>query len=238
MMQTEISSTPSTFQIKSTVRSVQTRTQRYAAPAAIRRVQYVLDTQQRLVPGRTLQVSEDDVRRNIEHLKTLQAQGICEVLTPDGRKLDLETFTVKAPDPLPPSPKFRDDSIANDLKPGETFHLQYAPNPGEVVEPPPYEDTPPPAETTIAATEPMVGTELGLNEDPMLANPDFAPVAEDAAPVDAAVEEEIPEPLPQPVSNKKNKRRLPWHSRGFPEQVLRFAPSFKWFVRTCATSRS
>jgi hypothetical protein len=225
MMQTE--TTPSTFHIKSMVRSVHTRTQRYAAPAAIRRVQHILDTQQRLVPGRNLVVTKEDVERNLDHLLSLEAQGICSVHAEDGRKLDLRTLTLAGSEPIPPSPQFRQDSVENDLKPGETHHLQYAPDKGEeapateVAGEDPSEEAAA-AAAALAPVEP--GSELGVPGQPLLANPDFAPV--DDASAETAEEEEATPP-PQPVSPKKNKRRLPMALEGIPGA----SPTLRAFVQ-------
>lgn len=226
MMQTE--TTPSIFHIKSTVRSNRTRTQRYAAPAAIRRVQHILDTQQRLVPGRHLTVTREDVERNLEHLRTLEQQGICSVHAEDGRKLDLETFSLAGAEVTPPAPKFREDSIEHDLKPGEISTPQYAPNKGE--EAPAKEAvSEEPSEETLAAAAalpPVVeGTDLNVPGEPLLANPDFAPVAD--APGAEPMEEEEATPLPQPMSTKKNKRRLAMALEGIPGA----SPTLRAFVQ-------
>ena len=186
---------PQTFHIKSLVRSVQTRVRRYEAPAAIRRVQYVLDTQQRLLPGRSLEVSSADVQRNRVHLKELEVLGICSVYAPDGRKLDLDTFRVADPMAEPAQPNFRLDSVANDRKPGEIFTLQYQ-SPG--VAPAPELVLAAPA--TVQSTPTVeVGPNLGFLGDPLLANPDFAPSG------DPEVSEE--DETPAQPSFKKNKRR-------------------------------
>lgn len=176
---------PQLFHIKSTVRSVHTRTQRYAAPVAIRRVQFILDTQQRLVPGRSLVVTEEDIQRNVEHLKGLEALGICVVHSQDGRKLDLETFQLAGSQPESPAPKFREDSVEND------HSWQAKPK----VEGEPVEEVQP--ETPMA----FAGVDLGVPGEPMLANPDFAP-SRDPEPV-----EEIEQEVVAVASPKKNKRR-------------------------------
>lgn len=117
--------TPSIFQVHSTVRSPRTRTLRAAAPVHHRRTQFVLDVQARLIPNRPLTITEEDLRRNLESLKALEAQGIAEVRTVDGRKVDLETLTPAPAMAIPPSPNPPPDLAALDPKPGQ--HIFTAP---------------------------------------------------------------------------------------------------------------
>ena len=107
------------YVVHSVVRKVRHRTFRAQAPAAIRRKQYIGDTQARLVPGAKMYVSEEWLKRNLLELQQKHDDRIIEVRTPDGRLVDLHTLEPAAPAPVPPKPNFLPDSVARDRKIGQ-----------------------------------------------------------------------------------------------------------------------
>lgn len=113
--------TPSLFQVHSVVRSPRTRTIRAAASVHHRRTQFVLDTQSRLIPNRPITITEEDLRRNLESLKSLEAHGIVEVRTVDGRKVDLETLEPAPALAMPPLPHPPPDLASLDPRPGQAI---------------------------------------------------------------------------------------------------------------------
>lgn len=126
-------SAPQDFRVHSIVRNVRTRTKRASAPIHYRRQQFILDTQQRLLPGRPLALSEDDLIRNLDHLRELESLGIAEVRHADGRLIDLSTVTaeeVPVPVPMLKQPPM---DAKHDPAPGTTYFPKMPVNEGDVV---------------------------------------------------------------------------------------------------------
>jgi len=108
--------------LHSTVRSLKTRTLRATQPTHVRRTQFVLDTQRRLVPGRPTVISEEELSRNLETLKQLERDGVLEVKLPTGEPVDLLHLAPKQKTPDPKlHPERLPDSAHNDLPIGRTF---------------------------------------------------------------------------------------------------------------------
>lgn len=82
------------FCLHSLVRSPRTRVARAKAPVHIRRQQFVLKTQQRLLPGRRIMLNEDAFKANLNEIRDLVRQGILEVRTPAGQIVDVNTFAI------------------------------------------------------------------------------------------------------------------------------------------------
>lgn len=214
------------YQVHSIVRNPLTRTLRAAAPLHHRRVQYVLDTQQRLIPGRPVGITREGIARNLDHLISLEQQGIAEVRTADGRKFDLRTLAVIPAHAQPPLPNIRLDSLANDVPEGEN----YFPAPGqpgtekmlERLGPKPVVTEP---ETTVAAPEP---TPTVVYEEPPPApenNPDFAASGE-VVPEEVEEEPEFehietPTAPAVPQGRGKKNRKLEHGTRGNPRRHSR-----------------
>lgn len=112
------------YLIHSTVRHVRKRLLRKAHGGTQRRTQFVLDTQQRLVPKRPIEISEADLERNLDHLKDLERKGIIEMTTKDGRFLHLNEERLARHPPVVPLPNFRQDSATNDPPRGRLAHFE------------------------------------------------------------------------------------------------------------------
>jgi hypothetical protein len=74
----------------------------------------VLDTQQRLVRGRPLVITEQKLVQNLAELKKKVAAGLIHVKTPDGRRVNLDTLLPEAAVPASPKPNPVPDSVVND----------------------------------------------------------------------------------------------------------------------------
>ena len=107
------------FYVHSTVRSPRKRTLRAAQPIHHRRTQFILDTQQRLIIGRPLTISEEVLERNMAHLIDLESKGIIEVKTQDGRYVHLKDKKIHPAPPVVPVFKERLDSAKEDPPKGK-----------------------------------------------------------------------------------------------------------------------
>lgn len=108
--------------IHNMTRHVRTRGHRQAAPVHHRRTLRILDTQRRLVLGRPLAISEEDVQRNLQHLRDLEASGHIEIRSVEGARLRLDTLEFEAPPTMPPVPNVLLDSANNDPPKGKELH--------------------------------------------------------------------------------------------------------------------
>ena len=86
------------YWLHSTTRAAHTKMLRSTAPSRVRRTQFVLDTQQRLPPGGKIELSEEDVRRNLASIRELQAQGIVELRNGDGHMVEMNGDAVEMPE--------------------------------------------------------------------------------------------------------------------------------------------
>ena len=110
------------YAIHSTVRSRHNRVQRAQAAQHTRLKQYILPEQYRLVRGRPIPITEQELLKNREVLLGQQRDGVLEVRTIDGRLVDLETFKTLPAAPVQntrPNPVL--DSVANDIPTGIQF---------------------------------------------------------------------------------------------------------------------
>ena len=107
------------YVIHSVVRKVDYRTFRAKAPAALRRKQYVGDTQARLVPGTRMLISEETLQRNLLEFRQKTKERIIEVRTTDGRLVDLSTMQPAPAAPVPVLPHPRLDSVKYDRPTGQ-----------------------------------------------------------------------------------------------------------------------
>lgn len=105
---------PTQYVIHNAARSVHSRTARAQGASHRGLKQHVLDTQKRLVRGRPLTISEEELKRNLPELKKKAAQGLIHVKTTDGRHVNLDTLEAgPAPAPAPkPNPPL--DTVARD----------------------------------------------------------------------------------------------------------------------------
>lgn len=105
---------PTQYAIHNASRSVHSRTARAQGASHRGLKQHVLDTQQRLVRGRPVLVSEEVLKRNLPELKEKAAKGLIHVKTTDGRHVNLDTLEA-GPVPTPsPKPNPPPDSVARD----------------------------------------------------------------------------------------------------------------------------
>lgn len=104
------------YYVHNTVREVENRVKRYAAPRHRGLVQYV--GQKRVLRGRALILSEEEFLLHRSELKEKCAQGLLMVCTAGGSLIDFGTLEpAKLPAP-PPLPNFLPDSIVNDTPSG------------------------------------------------------------------------------------------------------------------------
>ena len=106
------------YAIHSVVRSVKFRMHRAQLPAHLRKKHYIGTEQARLLPGRTLVVTEELLLKNLAELREKAAHHILEVRTMDGRVIDLETLVVGPAAPAVVQPHPRLDSVAYDKQVG------------------------------------------------------------------------------------------------------------------------
>jgi hypothetical protein len=103
-----------TYLIHSAVRGRANRTLRQAAPQHARLVQYIGPRQLRLVRGRPLTLTEEELLGCLTELQSKVTQGLIEVTTADRRPFNLQTLTAAAPSVAPPKPIVVLDSVKND----------------------------------------------------------------------------------------------------------------------------
>jgi hypothetical protein len=196
----------SVFRIVNTTRSRFNRVQRSAAPQHGRFKQYVLAEQLRLVRGRSIEITEEQLLANLEELRQKWQDGALEVQTPDGRAVDL--FTLTAPEPLPPpaQPNFPLDSLANDAarlgleKIGQPIPQFEGGTTLEEVGSVPDGD---PAEAGLTETAPE---EPVVEEEPAPETP-VGTMEGDSDPAEEPAPEPPPPPPPAPVQHHKKKDR-------------------------------
>lgn len=105
---------PTQYAIHNASRSVHSRTARAQGATHKGLKQHVLDTQKRLVRGRPLIISEEELKRNLPELKEKAAKGLIHVKTADGRHVDLETLEAGPAPAAPPKPTPPLDTVARD----------------------------------------------------------------------------------------------------------------------------
>lgn len=179
------------YQIQNTTREMSTRIQRYGQPTHNRLKQYVLKSQRRLVRGRPVLVTEEELQDNLEELREKSHDGILEVRTMDGRLVDLDTLNVAPVPPTMPSPSFPLDSVTRDKQ-----------NVGNYI--PKFEGGRTPADLKkmheAAAVDEAAVLEVPYVEASVTASVEVEDV------VEASVEGEVPF-TDKPSWGKKNKRR-------------------------------
>lgn len=102
------------YVVHNTVRARHTRSLRVLAAQHPRQRVHVGDSQMRVVRGRPLYITEEQLRRYQAELQDKAHQGVLEVRTASGQLVDLATLKVAPPPVAPPIPHVRLDSIAND----------------------------------------------------------------------------------------------------------------------------
>jgi hypothetical protein len=110
---------PEFYQIRSAVRTLDTRVQRVTSPAR-HRFSYMLGGGLvRLTRKRPSTVSADVLQKLLPELKDKEQQGILVVTNAAGERLDLNSLkVVSKPAPASPLPNIQPDSIANDKNEG------------------------------------------------------------------------------------------------------------------------
>lgn len=137
------------FKVHNGARDTATRTQRAERPTHGGLKQFIMNGQRRLVRGRPVQISLEQLEQHIEDFRAKEKQGILYVTTMDDRVVNLyddllpAAPAVPAPNPRPAPPL---DSANNDVRTGHNMN----PFPREPA--PPKEFTMP-VEPPVAATE-------------------------------------------------------------------------------------
>jgi hypothetical protein len=108
------------FQVHAVMHHPKTRQIRAQAAVHPRHKQFILKDQRRLIPNKPIAVSADEVLENLTELRSLEAQGIIELRTDPGEIVSLKDFNVSPLPPVPPSPKFKQDSAQDDPPRGKS----------------------------------------------------------------------------------------------------------------------
>ena len=198
------------FLLHSTVRARKTRALRYAGPASPRRTQHILDTQRRLIPGRPVAISEEELKRNLDVLQQLEADGICEVRKPTGEYVNLKNLeAVPNPPDLARAVLTPDRGAQFDLLVGRTFaktdiSIEVAANPLAPVE--------------ILSKEPIPALVAPPSYEGKVtpAYPAFGPIPKAA--VEAAVSGDPPPVPADPVANTPSEDELAAAFGGSPSE--------------------
>jgi len=104
------------YHVINTARSSKTRALRAAAPVHRGMVQFLLN--KRIVRGRATVFTKDELESVLDKVTTMKACGLVDVVTPDGRKVDLTTFEAAPPPKAPPLPHPPPDDVRNDKPSG------------------------------------------------------------------------------------------------------------------------
>lgn len=175
------------------------RSERAALPANPRMKQFIGSMQTRVLPGRPVHLSEEQLQECLTELRDKSAARILEVRTLDGRLVDLDTMVAEAVKASPPLFNKRLDSVEHDIPTG----ILMTPHIGE--------DGALPQVLSPGATPDL------LQEDEELAAPvnPIIPLPADALEIDEAaiagatgevVPEETASETPVERKNKKNRR--------------------------------
>lgn len=189
------------------------RSQRSALPANPRLKQHVGASQQRVLPGRPVYLSEEQLQECLPELRHKVASHIFEVRTHDDRLVDLSTLKAAPPKVSPPIAKKRLDSVNHDKPSGIMIPPMLGDDgiqPGILpkgAKPDLLKDEDPPAENIVPVIPGPVDPELEKN---IAAAMTGEPVVEETP---AEVPAETPTETPAEVTteesfrrNKKNRR--------------------------------
>lgn len=164
---------PRVFHLVNMTRSPHTRTRRASAPQHNRFVQRLVGGKFIIRRSRPTVISEKTLMEHLAIVKAVEAQGVLEVRTPAGQKVNLATFEVAPLSVAPPKPNFPLDSVVRD-KPGPAQGL------------PLFEDGRLPEEAIVSDTLFSAGEEQEAVEEEELV--EFDEPAEEA---EEAVEAEV-----------------------------------------------
>jgi len=175
------------YVVHNTVRARHTRSLRVLAAQHPRQRVHVGASQMRVVRGRPLYITEEQLRQYQGELRDKASQGILEVRTVSGQLVDLLTLQA-APLPVaPPLPNAPLDSIAND-DPGPVLRL---PPSGEMDE--------------VLPGEPSLFANLGGNDEDDGEAEEKSEDSPDEVPVEG--EEAVEEPAADAPEDTAKKRR-------------------------------
>jgi hypothetical protein len=104
------------YYVHNTVRHVENRVKRYAGATHRGLVQYVGD--KRVIRGRPLVISEEELQKHLDELKSKYEQGLLMVCSAAGNVIDFGTLKPSKLPPPPPLPNFLPDSVVNDKPSG------------------------------------------------------------------------------------------------------------------------
>jgi hypothetical protein len=150
------------FKVHNGARDTATRLQRAERPTHGGLKQFIMNGTRRLVRGRPVQISLEQLKQHIEEFRTKEKEGILYVTTMDDRVVNLydDRFPAAPSVPLPnPRPEPPLDSANNDKPTGHNMNV----HPREVA---------PPKEFTMPVEPPVAATD----------NPVLPPEASDPAP--------------------------------------------------------
>jgi len=180
-------------------RDPETRTQRAQNAQHRGLKQFIPIGQQRVLRGRPVMVTKQQLAEHIKAMQALQDAGVIYVTTMDGRVVDLYTGNTQGPAVEPPKPNSPLDSAANDKAGGQDKLNQYG------------MESPPPAEFKMPVAAPMAA----FVDTPKVIVPDVTEPSVDEVLAEAEAEPESPEdiggmptlsPQPTPSYSKKGKR--------------------------------
>jgi hypothetical protein len=109
---------PERLYVHSLVRRRQTRMKRWTSPTRHRFTQRVLPEQRRLVRGRPLDISRQQLLDNLDDFQKKNELGFLEIRTKDGRLVNLVSLEMSKPKPPPPKPHPPMDSVERDAPSG------------------------------------------------------------------------------------------------------------------------
>lgn len=107
------------YAIHSVVRGRANRTLRASTPGSSALKQYLFGNKYRLVRGRPVKVTKQEVLANLPELKQKAKLGLVELRTMSGAKVDLETMVAEPERKPAPMPNVRLDSVNNDKPIGQ-----------------------------------------------------------------------------------------------------------------------
>lgn len=179
------------FKVHNSVRDVKTRLQRRMAPTSPRMKQYLGGGELRVLRGRPVVLTREQLEVHLEELKERTAAGVLWVSTMDDQEVDLETLS---PTMLPPAePKAPEpvlDSANNDKNEGV----------GQAI--PQFAGGLPLG--AVPSTDAPGGIPGPLEAEQLL---ESAPVDPAAAPEEMAAEEPSEMPFEDPASNPSGKKK-------------------------------
>lgn len=171
------------YQIHNGSRDVQTRTVRATRPTHGGLKQYIMNGTRRLIRGRPVTVTEEELKQHIDELRAKATQGILYITLLDGREVNLWTGDLGRSVPpanMRPEPPL--DDAANDKQSGIAMN-QFAREPA-----PPKEFTMPVAPPTAAVENNPLVEEERTTVEVLTETAELAVVTDDVPPEETTLE--------------------------------------------------